>query len=107
MLIEAEASFVCVRWLIKFSLFQALGRRATAPVFPDHALIKSPPERITVKTLLLQYRREVCKLQGVKNGSSKFLGLGKFWPDLEVLKRFLGLQVSFSGEFASRTLIKD
>jgi len=42
---------------------------------------------------------------GVKNGSSKFGGLGKFWPDLEVLKRFLGLQVLFSGELASRTFI--
>lgn len=32
----------------------------------------------------------------------KNMGLGKFWPNLEVWKAFLiGLEVSFSGDFAS------
>ena len=35
----------------------------------------------------------------------KNMGLGKFWPDLEVWKAFLiGLEVSFSCDFASRGL---
>ena len=35
----------------------------------------------------------------------KNMALGKFWPDLEVWKAFLmGLEVSFSGDFASRGL---
>ena len=35
----------------------------------------------------------------------KNVGLGKFWPDLELWKAFLiGLEVSFSGDFTSRGL---
>ena len=35
----------------------------------------------------------------------KNMGLGKFWPDLEVWKAFLiSLEVSFSGDVASRGL---
>ena len=35
----------------------------------------------------------------------KSMGLEKFWPDLEVWKAFLiGLEASFSGDFASRGL---
>ena len=113
------SALACVQTITKLWLV----RRATVPLFPDHALIfsralhlrvirlkrgrckiKFPPERITIKTLLLQYRLEVYR-SWVKNGSSKFVGLWKFWRDLVMLKRFLGLQVLFSGEFPSRTLI--
>ena len=29
-----------------------------------------------------------CPLPGVKNGTSKYVDLGKFWPDLKSRKRF-------------------
>ena len=33
------------------------------------------------------------------------MGLAKFWPDLEILQAFLmGLEVSFLGDFSSRSL---
>ena len=36
-------------------------------------------------------------MQALKNGSSKFVGLGKFWADLKILEALLtGLQVKFS-----------
>ena len=39
-------------------------------------------------------------LKGVKNVSSKNLGLGKFWPGLKILEVFvIGCKVSFSGDF--------
>ena len=38
----------------------------------------------------------LLKLQGVVNGTSKNVGLGKFWQDLEILEAFLvSLEVSF------------
>ena len=41
----------------------------------------------------------------VKLGSSKFVGLQKVWPDLKILEAFwIGLQVSFSGDFGSWSL---
>ena len=41
-------------------------------------------------------------LKGVKQVSSKNLGLGKFWPGLKVSEAFvIGLKVSFSGDFVS------
>ena len=41
-------------------------------------------------------------LKGVKNVSSKNLGLGKFWPGLKILEVFvIGRKVSFSGDFVS------
>ena len=44
-------------------------------------------------------------LVGVKLGSSKFVGLQKVWPNLKILEAFwIGLQVSFSGDFGSRSL---
>ena len=31
------------------------------------------------------------------------MGLGKFWPDLEIAEAFvMGLEISFSGDFVSR-----
>ena len=43
--------------------------------------------------------------QGVWNGSSKNVGLGKFWPDLQILKVFvMGFEVLFSGDFVSWSL---
>ena len=44
-------------------------------------------------------------LVGVKLGSLKFVGLQKVWPNLKILEAFwIGLQVSFSGDFGSRSL---
>ena len=41
-------------------------------------------------------------LKGVKNVSSKNLGLRKFWPGLRILEVFvIGRKVSFSGDFVS------
>ena len=38
----------------------------------------------------------LLKLQGVANGTSKNVGLGKFWQDLKILEAFLvSLEVSF------------
>ena len=43
--------------------------------------------------------------QGVWNGSSKNVGLGKFWPDLQILEVFvMGFEVLFSGDFVSWSL---
>ena len=43
--------------------------------------------------------------QGVCNSSSKNVGLGKFWPDLQNLEVFvIGFEVLFSGDFASWSL---
>ena len=37
-----------------------------------------------------------CHSQGVANGTSKNVGLGKFWQDLEISEAFLiSLEVSF------------
>ena len=37
-----------------------------------------------------------CILEGVANGTSKNVGLGKFWQDLEISEAFLiSLEVSF------------
>ena len=43
--------------------------------------------------------------QGVWNSSSKNVGLGKFWPDLQNLEVFvIGFEVLFSGDYASWSL---
>ena len=43
--------------------------------------------------------------QGVWNGSSKNVGLGKFWPNLQILEVFvMGFEVLFSGDFVSWSL---
>ena len=39
------------------------------------------------------------------NGSLKNVGLGKFWPDLDILEAFeMGIKVLLLGDFASRSL---
>ena len=43
--------------------------------------------------------------QGVWTGSSKNVGLGKFWPDLQISEVFvIGFEVLFSGDFVSWSL---
>ena len=46
------------------------------------------------QTLGKQYRQD--RYKGVANGTSKNVGLGKFWQDLEISEAFLiSLEVSF------------
>ena len=45
------------------------------------------------------------KQWGVVNVSLKNVGLGKFWPDLDILEAFeMGIEVLFLGDFVSRSL---
>ena len=53
-------------------------------------------ENCTILTFYMHIHIFLKSYLGVENGTSKNVGLGKFWQDLEILKAFLiSLEVSF------------